>query len=716
MGLFDFFKKKPTIPPEALTLWVHRQTQFEFLATLDESDPLKFIPLGGVFAATPALTTTDGPIHLRKEHLKALGMDFNEAFKTAMMNVGQQLTQGGKAEGLELYVWQGVAAASVAAIGRTLANHVSVKGTPVLMVPRDGIAFMVGSEDVEALTVMLDLSVQEYEGSPEFRSLRAVTWTGEALPVEWLPPEGHPLRTRFRTAAAKTRRHEAQGLHHLFAAKVAPLAHLAALENHGGVLQGSWVRDADVVMPRVDRVTLIDTDDQPLNRLDVDLETLLEVMAPAFDPLALTPSGKKEEEEFDLETARAFRMRGAVFPSLLQRRFLVQRMAFKAQSPNAEARDVSGAELLAAWDAGEPIVAEAAMQPGKVSLEAADRRVAEVTLAELGDRVSRLSPTDQAIFHNSFAASVMLRIMLGEEPDESELPQRPEGLDEQQRASRPTLMSSNVLRGLRENQKKEGGDDLGSKLMEAALDTWEPSQLFPAVRPPDYDEGKRANYSGMVTGALAGKVMEIHEPKGVTRSGPEGLRLDLVSDRGQQMMVLNGDLLPEMFLDPVWRSTELNLDAASLQPFKPAGDGRYVGPWHDSYDFARVLMLPKLLASCSVKGTPLVFAPTVSRVWVTGTDDLEGQKAVLDAIDAHLTEPGTVTPYQFRELLFGWPWTVKDGALVKWTVPAEHPLAARIAALDALLMKRRKNSRQHVEGFAQAHYSPLQQESVPNPQ
>lgn len=705
MGLFDFFKKKPTIPAEALTLWVHRLTHLETVASLHKDEVLPVRPLAGVFGLMPALMTNEGPIPVCAKHLEGLKLSNEEALQRATANVTEHLSSVGKAEGLDFYIWSSRGAEAVALVGQAIAKSVSLRGAPVVMLPRENLALMASVDDLEALTAMMAFAETSYDESPEFRSLRAISWGAEALPVEWLPPEGHPLHTRFRTAAAKTRRHEAQELHHVHASEVAPLAHLAVLESHGGVLQAAWVRDADVVMPRVDRVTLIDSDDQPLNRIDVDFATLLEVLPPAFEPIALTGGEESDDEEVDLETAKAFRMRGTVFPTVAQRRFLLQRMAYNAQSPGAEARDVAGEELLAAWDAGEPIVAEAAVTPGHVTLESADRRVAEVSLAQFGDRMERCHVQDQVIFFNSFLAGAMLRAMAGQELSDDDMPSFPEGLQERAANSRPTLMSSNMLRALK---KREAGDedDVGQQMMRTSIETWEPGQLFPAVRPPGYDEGKRANYTGMASGIAGGQTMEIVEPATLSRPAAEGLRLELVSDRPQQMMVLNADLLPPSLHEAAWRSMELNLEAASLQPLLVFAPGRYRGPWHDSYDFARVLVLPKLVSACRVQGAPLVFAPTVGRVWVTGSDDLEGQTAVLDEIDAHLASGDVTSPYQFRELLFGWPWTVKDGALVRWALPATHPLAERIATLDAHLEKRRKSSRQNVQGFAAAAYRP----------
>jgi hypothetical protein len=174
------------------------------------------------------------------------------------------------------------------------------------------------------------------------------------------------------------------------------------------------------------------------------------------------------------------------------------------------------------------------------------------------------------------------------------------------------------------------------------------------------------------------------------------------------MNPLNADLLADWIQEAAWRSALLNLEAHSLQPMEPLPDspGVFVGPWRDDYDAARMFLLPQLAKACPVRGAPLIFAPSVGRVWVTGSEDVEGISATLDAIEAYLAEGSVATPYQFRQVLAGWPWVARGEEVVRWVVPASHPLAKRIEALDANLAKRRSASAQHIGAFAKAVYRP----------
>jgi len=179
-------------------------------------------------------------------------------------------------------------------------------------------------------------------------SLRPVTWEGDApTPIAWQPDEAHPLFRTFAAAIARTRKHEAEGLHHRYAKDLAPLALLAALPpEKGGDLVGAWARETNVVLPAdLDRVVLLDTDDEPLPRLEVQLETLVEAFPHAFEPLACGET-LEEGEALEVDDARLVRTRGVLFPTLSEKRFLVARQALRDAAPETtELRDVTGAPL-----------------------------------------------------------------------------------------------------------------------------------------------------------------------------------------------------------------------------------------------------------------------------------------------------------------------------------------------------------------------------------
>lgn len=679
MGLFDFLKKKPEIPHEALTTWVHRRTHFEILNEVARQrghEPFKAGNMGDVFGTVPALMTEDGPIAVTSQHLKALGLSYKDASIRAMMNVGEAFSSVPFSNGL--CVWKGPNAEATVVLMSLLADQIPFKGRPVAMAPAANLGLMAGGEDVEALERMLEIAERAYAQSDEFRSLRAVSWKDGEVSA-WLPPEGHPLRARFIAAASKTRRHEAEALHGMLAADRAPLTHLAVMPaDQGGQLVAGWIRSANVMMPRVDRVALIDTDDAPHARVEVDFDTLLEEMPEAFEEVPLIG-----------EHRVLYRARGELFPSPRERAFLLERMAWDRSHPDSEDREVPGEELLALWDSGAPLLVN--VFPEGVGLTAADRRYALVTQAQFGERFRTLPARDKFSFH----------LLSGDDGASEALA----SLRDELECERPQLMSSLHVETLREASEASAGDEMTARLAADMANTLEPIRLFPMVRPPGYDEGSTANELGMVKGASNGKALEVKRFSRLSRQFHEGMSLELVSDRGEGMTPLNSEFVPPVLVDALWRSAMLNLQAASLVALTLGQAGVYEGPWRDDYDASRVLLLPELVKACVVKGAPLIFAPTVGRVWVTGSDDVAGIAHVLDEIDAYLGSGATTTPYAFRQMLFGAPWVLRDGEPCKYEIPAGHPLAPRIAELDDRLEKRRDESRGNIGALAQAAYS-----------
>ncbi len=709
--MFEFFKKKkPAIPPEALCLWVHRQHHLSNLSALRERQgeaPFPFVRRVGVYDVVVALASNRGALAVSEEQLEAMHLSHEEAFVRATENAHERLQTVGQRDGV--FLWEGFHAPAMLVMAPIFRAHLPLKGAPVLMLPNEQTALLAGADDPHALASMLELALDVHGSSEDFVSLRAVTWTDDKLPTEWFPEEDHPLADRFRAARSRTVMHEVEGLHHLHGAEAAPLAHLAPMPaEKGGQLIASWMREANVVLPAaVDRVVLIDTDDEPLPRVEVELATLLEIFPHAFEPIAC---GEDTEQPPEVDEAKLVRTRGVLFPTLGEKRFLVARQALLDAAPEAaELREVPTREVLAAWDAGDALIARP--EGDDVLVVAADGRFAFVPTADFGDRMSTRPAADRQRFAQGHLVNALLSAMFAaadpdaveDESTEDAAPAPP--VEEFAPSTRPRLLSSNDLRRQREEGKEES---LAEQLLQHALASAEPSKLFPVVRPPQYDEAQRRNELGMAQGLAVGEDVQIVHSSRVSRPGPEGLQFELVSDARDRVRPLDGNVFRDELAAMAWNTAMLNLKAASLSPPHQRGDGWYEGPWHDDFDASRLLLQPALARVCRVKGEPLVFAPTVGRTWVVGSEDVEAMGAVLDAIEAHLGSGDTTTPYQFRQLLFGWPWVVRGEQVERWAVPSTHPLSARIARLDEMLAKRRRDSMQHITNFARAASQPMQ--------
>jgi hypothetical protein len=722
MGLFDFLKKKrtPQVPAEAIMPWVHRLSHFAALKAMGARqdpprDPMVMLPLNEAFGLCFAALTTDGPLPLKKEHLEDLELDTQGAFVRSMQNLHTAVSSAGVAEGLCIWQTQHQLAGGIMVAGSILWKQLPLKGRPVFMLPDADFALMAGEDDLVSLERMLDLAVQRFDESKEYRSLRAVTWSDGPLPKLWEPPAGHPLRERFRKLAARTRKMEAETwvYPHL---ETAP-AKLAPLGHGPKGLTASWIREGSVLIPAdCDRVLLLDTPDSKHPRLEVDLATLRDAMDHVLEPIThamLAGAEPQADEDDEEEKPLFFRTRPSLFPSARELEYLAQR-----EAGSRHVRDVQAQELLTAWDQGLPVLTMPELN-GQHRLDAPDGRRALVDLETLKSRVNVLPAHDVLAFRTGLLAAEMLR-GVAEGKDQAEaiahaiiasVSVGPPGVTNEQlqeliARNRPMVLSSAMREAALRDLDEKSDDDVVSRLAKMTFDKLDPVCVFPVLRPPGYTEGTQANLQGMAAGIAKGEPLKLIEPESVTRPFAEGVMLELVADAGQTMMPLNGMLVAGKLRDAAWRSALLNLEANSVQaPASTSTPGVFEGPWHDDYDAARMLLLPALSAGCSVNGEPLVFAPTVGRTWVTGEDDADGMRAVLDAIDAHLSSGEATTPYQFRQVLFGRPWVLRSGVPQLWRVPEGHPLAGRIAALDAALEQRRQRSAANVGAFAAAVYA-----------
>ena len=172
---------------------------------------------------------------MTEAQLKVLGCSFDEALIVGAANAASGLEPLEVTDGLVR--WERRGAEVVVLLGNEVGRQLPIRGAAVVMVPREGLVLMAGDDDPQALARMVAQAATAYEDSDDKVSLRALRWGTEPTPSGWLPPEGHALRTQFRLAVALTRIHDARRRHLVSDTKDTPLAHLAALDQHGGVLR-----------------------------------------------------------------------------------------------------------------------------------------------------------------------------------------------------------------------------------------------------------------------------------------------------------------------------------------------------------------------------------------------------------------------------------------------------------------------------------------------
>jgi hypothetical protein len=707
MGLFDFFKgksekKAPTIPHEALIVWVHRRTHLEVLAYSSKArgmEPLRWQGLGDAFALTPALMTLEGPIATKSEHLEALGLEYNDATVRAVSNMARSLLNPDDLTGVYAFNTPPDVAGVGMLLGAALAERVRIKGRAVAMLPSNDLLLMAPEDDENALGRMLVMAENAFHGATEWRSLRACVFNGEEPIQDWLPPEGHPCHGRFRGAANETILKELAAQHEVYGmSEQAPRAHMAVEPpEKGGRLIAAWARGTTVAIPAAaDRVVLLETPDAPIARLEVDARMLREVVPSAFQPMAAPEFEGDTHERDEDDPAVFYRASGANHPSARILEHLRARSAadFKERTVDAD-------ELYREWDSGAPIRVDV-LDETHLVLCAPDGRMAPSTYDAARRRIEGLPPHDQADVTTGLMSARLMREAAAGTLDMT----RPPRWMNQQAAKVAHFAEAaarNRVELLPAPTKAAPGEDAldgdtATAVATAAARMFEPTTLYPVLRPPAYGENSKQSIAGQV--AHLGK-LAIDMPVAASFPMAEGVAYDLVSDAGDRMVPLNARNFPESMFAAARATALLNVTAASLSEMLPLAPGAYRAPWTDGYAASRMLV-PEVFAGLDTKGELLLFAPSVTELWCAGADDVPAQAAVLDAIDGFLRSPGARTPYVWRELLLGRPWVFRQGVPVPWVVPVGHPLADRIRSLDETLQKRRDESAAHAYELGRA--------------
>jgi hypothetical protein len=679
MGLFDFFKKTPEIPPAALIPMVTRQSTLRFLAKrADENDD----PLTAVRELTPsfgvalALLTTRGPSPLSQADLKRTREKEQGAWVHAVKNATHLLGDLKPGKEMTVHHSEEGAAGSIIPLLAGL-KKAGLDNAMVVMLPTSSHLLMAMEDDVTTLRAMFT-KARELWNSDDWCSLSPLRIFDQI--EDWVPPAGHPLAgevkamrsmTNARTVDVECALADALGK--------APIAHRGVeAPEDGGRLVGAWARGTSVILcESMDAVRLVDTDDANHDDVLVDLKLLLESTPWAFEALA-------DEESTG---PGLWRTRAPSFPSVRMRGFMLSRAAWLARGGGTEPREVDAAELLKLWDAGDPVHVDA-LPDNQVALMAPDYRSAVTAWAPMKARVEALDAEDQATFQTGRMAVLMMAAMGGEEVA-NELEQLgalvrdlSENALEQRR---PVVMAGAPVDPADLETEKSAREVLAKS--QALLQ--QPTSLFPVLRPPGYDAAWQEQARGMA-GDLA-KTHDIKMPTPVRRPFQAGISADLVADTPNTMVPMSSENVPEGLRDTAWETALLNLRAASVGAMEELSPGTLHAAWRDGYQASR-LLVPGVLTRAKVKGRHLVFVPSINRMWVTGEEDAAGMARVLDAMDAWMRSEEANHAYQWRTLLSAVPWVIHDNKVEPWKVPSGHPLAERMASMETTLLRRREAS------------------------
>lgn len=668
MGFFDFLKPKQNVRPTAsagiaFVPWVHRRTHLEILRRTRETEEQRFriFPLGTTYGWTPARETPRGPVPLSHGDLAKLGIGERDAVVRCLQGVGNASWNVADAHGLAMSRSErGIAPAQLLLFGAGF--QLPLAGRPIGIPVSENLVFVAGEDDAAAFERIAGLAEAEFARSENYLSLQPLVFDGQ-LWHDWKPAAGHPCEARCKELVSASRVREAKELApaYLPSHPGSSLAHLAPIPaSEGGGVVAAWVTDTSVLLPRCDRIVLLDAPGRPEPRVEVRFDTFLEVMPAAV-------------EEVEDTVAPFWRARFGNFPTVRELRFMRERDRIAPIAP-AEPPAASPDELLAAWNAGDLVLVREVDQK-TIALELPDRRRATVPISAIEPGLAQQPEEDQLRFELGRATMLLLE----NGPSDPEAVLVMAALKARVHAWRATLPA------------------LVPELTDMQGEPIAPTQLYPVIRPPGYAEASDASMRGMVKQGVKVVVPErVSEPFG------DRHLVEYVADLGASSLTLTKANLPEEQLPAVRAMARLNLEAASLARPRPGpAAGTYRAPWMDGYAASR-LLTPAAVSGLAVQGELLAFAVTVGHVWFAGTDDEAGMAAVLGAIEEAMHGGEMVTPYAWREILGAVPWVLRDGAFQPWDVPPAHPLAARIAELDGKLAQRRASSGGKAESFSRA--------------
>lgn len=212
--------------------------------------------------------------------------------------------------------------------------------------------------------------------------------------------------------------------------------------------------------------------------------------------------------------------------------------------------------------------------------------------------------------------------------------------------------------------------------------------LMPVLRPPGHTERTQARMRELAlrNGASPESIL-IQDPQRWPFA--RGLEIELVYDLGRKMQPLSTMDATGGLASELKDVALLNLFAASAGSI-PERDGAWFPDWTDGFAASRLLLEWDALDWMADESRPLdviAFTPVYDSFLVAPADDAKALEAVVREAEQMVerAESG------WRTLLTGLPWRY-DAEQEKWvehTFPATHPLAARVAALEAKLVAAR---------------------------
>ena len=262
----DYELAKPDLRPR---LWSRSGQEFQRLRGLAGAAPLKgaeliAVPVGGHLVASLAYDWPDSVQSVSPDWLEKWGVTAYRALEDAIINLGEA-TEGYAAIGTNLYTFvNGDSYDATRILLSWMIEAMEVLGRHVVMAPNRDTLMITGEEDEEGLRMMAELA----EGAlgEEYPLVGVPMILEDGQWVNWLPPEGHPLRRRFREMRLNwigPEYTQQKGLLEAMNAKtgddvfVASFSAVEKKDDGGTVSYCVWGEGVRTLLPETDKVALI---------------------------------------------------------------------------------------------------------------------------------------------------------------------------------------------------------------------------------------------------------------------------------------------------------------------------------------------------------------------------------------------------------------------------------------------------------------------------
>lgn len=170
---------------------------------------------------------------------------------------------------------------------------------------------------------------------------------------------------------------------------------------------------------------------------------------------------------------------------------------------------------------------------------------------------------------------------------------------------------------------------------------------------------------------LHGQIDNFNTPTVETREFTENLVICIAIDYSNRMTYATREDLSRwnISFDEAYQLAYRNLFEATGS-FEEIQPGLYQGPWNDCYVPSRLLFV-ELIRALPVKGQPVAIAANRNTLIVTGSEDIDGQKLMLNMTREALKDPRPMSPR---------PLILKEGEWLNYFPQHDTPLFDDYAA------------------------------------